>query len=143
MALQAPASREMIPFHAEKAYLWGLVLALPENTRRPRGKLDNLLNRLQKETERRLRRLPALSDSDIAACVRKYERFAASTGWGERDDLSVLTWTNFLLALLDDCPPGFGKAIEILTKIAEYLERAGTRPEEYDEAAEKAEVFLG
>lgn len=128
--------------HVEKAYLWGLCLALAENTTCKPGRVKSLLGRLRKETLERLKRLPPLKTGDIAGCQKKYSSFALRTGWDDKR-ITALTWANFLLTILDEAPADFDRAVEIISEIARYFERAGNcRPAQYWAAEMAGEEFL-
>jgi hypothetical protein len=125
--------------HVEKAYLWGLCLALAENTACPSGRLISLLKRLQKEVVKRLKRPPKLTPLEINECKKKYIEFDSKVQWNRRR-ITALTWANFLLTILGEAPKEFDKTIEIIQGVVEYFDRAGNaRPAQYW----AAERFLG
>jgi len=121
----------------EKCVSWGLVLALSENTVAPQGRLRGKLEKLGKEATRQLGRLPKLGNVETIRALQTYRRFEGLSGWGP--GIHPATFATALLAMLEDSPPEFDKAIKLIVEIVDYFEGVGEAPALVEEGAVEAE----
>jgi len=127
----------------EKIKRYAYCIALEQYSVRKAGRLDGLLKKLRKEAEHNLGNLPKLSQIETDRCARDMTDFISRAGWDRKDTKHLVTWANFVLAILEDAPKEFDRIIEILNQIVEYYERAKTVPAPcYWSSARAAELFL-
>jgi hypothetical protein len=130
--------------YKKKTQCYAFCIALELHTIRKAGRLDGLLKRLRKEAERNLALMPRLSILESEACTQDIMGFIDRAGWNRKDTKHVVTWANFILAILEDAPKDFDRIVKILREIVIYFERDRTVPAPcYWSSARAAEVFLG
>jgi hypothetical protein len=129
--------------HRKKTQCYAFCIALELHTIRKAGRLDGLLKKLRKEAEKNLSLMPRLSNLEAESCTADIMSFIARAGWDRKDTKHIVTWSNFILAILDDAPPEFTRIIATLKEIVGYYERKATVPAPcYWSSARAAEVFL-
>ena len=103
-----------------------LCRALPDMCRAKQGRVSGQLDKLKKETDRLLVKMPQLKDSDKQQIAAVIDRFRLSTGWDGRGR-HVMTYVSFLLAVLDG-DEKYSRIIHVLNSIADYFDRANKAP---------------
>lgn len=123
----------------QKTVVLALIQALCDHAEVPKGRLQSQLNQIEKRCREQFAMLPRLTDSEVEKLRVFILAFESAVGWdgGERH---VLTYTNFLLAVLDEYQIFTAKQ---LIEINQYFERKDNDPAAcYDDGLRAAEILM-
>jgi len=115
--------------HLQKIAILSVIKALPDwmDSKLPQGRLQALMNRLQRETQREFLTGRRLYADEVSMLVGKVQLWVDQVGW-DKKPRHVCTITSFLIYLVVDYLPENRKLLELLEEIYNYFERIGKNP---------------
>lgn len=95
---------------------------IPIGTKVKRGRLKNLLERLEKESEKEMQKTLPISQNDLLDMKAKVVRLQKIIGWDGKDK-HPMTAVSFALKIVDEF--NMPKIVFLMNEITDYFERAG------------------